>query len=154
MSASGDMLFSNLPELEPSGLNWAIWELQFWTAIRGKNLWGHFNGSLTRPLETLPKPLSIPPSISSPGADSSSVVDLAAAGPSKPPKTSALPKDTLKPVPILLLGTAGKIVAWDHNENLCRALLAQQLLNSTFIIIDKEPTVEKMWMAVKKKYTY
>ena len=39
----------NVPRLEPSGSNWAIFLLRFQEAMEANCKWGHFDGSSTRP---------------------------------------------------------------------------------------------------------
>jgi hypothetical protein len=39
----------NVPCLEPSGSNWAIFSLRFQEAMEANRKWGHFDGSSTRP---------------------------------------------------------------------------------------------------------
>ena len=39
----------NVPRLEPSGSNWAIFSLRFQEAMEANRKWGHFDGSSTRP---------------------------------------------------------------------------------------------------------
>ena len=40
----------NVLRLEPSGVNWAIFTLCFQEAMKANQKWGHFNGSITRPI--------------------------------------------------------------------------------------------------------
>jgi len=40
----------NVPRLEPSGANWAIFTLRFQEAMQANQKWGHFDGSITRPI--------------------------------------------------------------------------------------------------------
>ena len=41
---------SNVPCLEPSSVNWAIFTLCFQKAMKANQKWGHFNGSITCPI--------------------------------------------------------------------------------------------------------
>lgn len=139
-----DVLPSTVPELVESGENWAIFQLRFRTAIRGKGLWGHFDGSKVKPVSQLPSVTVSPPSISSPGATSTTSTASAT--------TTVTPSST--PIPTILLGTPGEILEWERNENIARSLLVQRLPNTTLIVVDDQPTVALMWAAVVKEYTY
>jgi len=44
-----DILPSNVPKLEPNGLNWAVFSLHFEDAVQAKGFWGHFNGTTPCP---------------------------------------------------------------------------------------------------------
>jgi hypothetical protein len=52
-----DTLPSNVPKLDVSGANWAIWSLRFFVAIDAKGKWGHFDDTRPRPLPALNTPL-------------------------------------------------------------------------------------------------
>jgi gag-polypeptide of LTR copia-type/Zinc knuckle len=45
-----DQLPSSVPKLDPSGLNWAIFSVQFRDAVEAKGFWGHFDGSEACPV--------------------------------------------------------------------------------------------------------
>ncbi len=78
MSSMSDVLPTSVPHLELSGANWAEFMMRFRTTIRGKGIWGHFDGSMPRPVLEMPS-LSggTTPSISSakPAAASPGEVD-------------------------------------------------------------------------------
>jgi len=44
-----DILPSNVPKLEPNGLNWAVFSLRFEDVVQAKGFWGHFNGTTPCP---------------------------------------------------------------------------------------------------------
>ncbi|KAF9262074.1 hypothetical protein L218DRAFT_868561, partial [Marasmius fiardii PR-910] len=44
-----DSLPTNVPTLMASGKNWAIFKLQFSSAVQGKGKWSHFDGSYLCP---------------------------------------------------------------------------------------------------------
>jgi hypothetical protein len=58
VTALSDSLPNDVPKLDPTGVNWAIFEIRFTAAIRAKRQWGHFDGSSTPP---------VPVSVTSPG---------------------------------------------------------------------------------------
>ena len=45
-----DALPSSIPKLDASGSNWAIFVFRFKDAIEAKGFWGHFNGTVSRPV--------------------------------------------------------------------------------------------------------
>ena len=47
-----DTLPGNVPKLDIKGTNWAIFLLHFWTAVKAKELWPHFDGTSIRPVGT------------------------------------------------------------------------------------------------------
>jgi len=54
-----------MPKLDVSGTNWAIYMLHFQTVVQGKELWGHFDGSILCPVLSPPVQFtSIPISVS------------------------------------------------------------------------------------------
>ncbi|KXN80860.1 hypothetical protein AN958_07109 [Leucoagaricus sp. SymC.cos] len=131
-----DVVPANVPELEQSGVNWAIFQLRFRTAIRGKGLWGHFDGSTPKPVLELPSVTVSPPSASSSGSGSRA--------------KASLDSSDASPITPILLGTTSEILEWEQHENIACSLLAQQLPNSMLIVVDSQPTVAKMWEAVVK----
>jgi len=44
-----DILPSNIPKLDATGLNWAVFSIRFEDAIQAKGFWGHFSGTTPRP---------------------------------------------------------------------------------------------------------
>lgn len=54
VNALTDTLPSNIPVLSASGSNWAIWKLCFMAAVKGKDKWGHFDGTEVKPTLTGP----------------------------------------------------------------------------------------------------
>jgi len=52
-----DILPSNVPKLDVKGINWAIFAFRFQVAVEAKELWGHMDGTATRP--TYSAPLSV-----------------------------------------------------------------------------------------------
>ncbi|KXN91618.1 hypothetical protein AN958_12673 [Leucoagaricus sp. SymC.cos] len=131
---------ANVPKLKQSGVNWVIFQLRFQTAVQGKGLWSHFDGSTPKLMLKLPSVTVSPPSASSSGSVSCA-------------KTS-LDFSDASPIAPILLGTTGEILEWEHHENIAHSLLVQQLLNLMLIVVDSQPTVAKMWEAVVKEYTY
>ena len=49
VTALSDSLPSDVPKLQPTGVNWAIFYICFSSAIQAKGKWGHFNGTVTPP---------------------------------------------------------------------------------------------------------
>ena len=47
-----DLLPGTVPQLVPSGLNWAIFSVRFHDAVEAKGYWGHFDGTV--PCPTVP----------------------------------------------------------------------------------------------------
>ena len=45
-----DPLPGSVPRLEPSGVNWAIFSMRFQEAMEANAKWGHFTGSVARPI--------------------------------------------------------------------------------------------------------
>lgn len=54
VNALTDTLPSNIPVLNISGSNWAIWKLCFKAAVKGKDKWGDFDGTEVKPTLTGP----------------------------------------------------------------------------------------------------
>ncbi|KXN81574.1 hypothetical protein AN958_04443 [Leucoagaricus sp. SymC.cos] len=143
-STVNDVMPVTVPGLEQSGANWTIFQLCFQTAVQGKGLWGHFDGSKIRPVLSLPSVTVSPLLTSSPSP--------AGSGPDSS-NTSSTPAPDSKAATVLL-GTDGEILEWDRNKSIARSLLAQRLPNSTLIVVYCQPSVAKMWAAVTKEYTY
>ena len=40
---------ANIPRLEPSSINWAIFSMCFWEAMQATRCWGYFDGTKSRP---------------------------------------------------------------------------------------------------------
>lgn len=133
--AVNDTLPPNVPALDISGSNWAMFELRFRMVVRGKGLWGHFDGTTPRPALPTPTPAPTPAPPSTPAAPTESAVQ-AALPPSPPPVT------------------IDDIELWDRNESISQALLAQRIPDSTFVVVASYPTVQQMWKAVVNEYTY
>jgi len=49
-----DILPSSVPKLLATGLNWTAFSMRFEDAIRAKGLWGHFDGSISKPTVSSP----------------------------------------------------------------------------------------------------
>ena len=47
-----DTLPGNVPKLDFKGANWVIFSLCFWTAVKAKELWLHFDGTSICPVGT------------------------------------------------------------------------------------------------------
>ena len=45
-----DSLPSTVPKLDPTGTNWAIFSIHFEEALSTRGQWGHFDGSVKRPV--------------------------------------------------------------------------------------------------------
>jgi gag-polypeptide of LTR copia-type len=54
VQAVSDSLPSDIPKLASNGVNWAIFELRFATAVRAKGRWGHFDGTAKKPASPSP----------------------------------------------------------------------------------------------------
>lgn len=145
--STSDVLPASLPHLEVSGTNWAEFVMRFRTAIRGKGIWGHFDGSVPRPVLELPKLKGPTPSISTgpkPSDDSDSPDAITLVDPrGKAPE----PKN-------FVIGSGSEIKEWERSENLARALLLQRLPTTTAFIVDEKETVYEMWQTVVAEYTY
>ena len=50
VTALTDSLLSDVPKLNPSGVNWAIFEFRFLSAVKAKGKWDHFDGSTPIPV--------------------------------------------------------------------------------------------------------
>jgi len=48
-TVSTNTLPSNVPKLDVSGKNWAIYRIRFTRAVQSKGVWGHLEGSTLRP---------------------------------------------------------------------------------------------------------
>ena len=55
-SALSDALPSSVPKLDSSGSNWAIFTFRFRDAVQAKGFWGHFDGSVPRPVPAAAAP--------------------------------------------------------------------------------------------------
>lgn len=142
-NSSNDVLPASVPKLDVSGGNWAIFSLRFQTAIQGKGLWGHFDG-------TVPCPVNSSAQTSSVAVQASGTPATAAATP--PLDTHPTPPTIpMTPVPV---GTSAEIDTWKRNEGIARALLAQRLPDSTFVVTSTCATVKLMWDAIVRDYTY
>jgi len=53
-SLSNDTLPGSIPKLDHRGKNWAIFKIRFQNAMEAKDKWGHFDGLMPRPEQTLP----------------------------------------------------------------------------------------------------
>ncbi|KAF9440028.1 hypothetical protein P691DRAFT_688966 [Macrolepiota fuliginosa MF-IS2] len=94
-------------------------------AMQGKLLWGHFDGTSICPVLTiLTHPSSTPPSVSSPGTQTSRAT------------------------------TAATSATWDHSESLAQSLLMSCLPTSTAFIVNELSTAHEMWEAITNEYTY
>ncbi|XP_006460633.1 hypothetical protein AGABI2DRAFT_74352, partial [Agaricus bisporus var. bisporus H97] len=72
--AVNDTLPPNVPALDISGSNWAMFELRFRMVVRGKGLWGHFDGTTPRPALPTPTPAPTPAPPSTPAAPTESAL--------------------------------------------------------------------------------
>lgn len=156
MSSMSDVLPTSVPHLELSGANWAEFVMRFWTAIRGKGIWGHFDGSMPCPvLEMLSLSGGTTPSISSvkPAAASTKGVnneEITLIG--RPSLKGKAPNTQFRNT--VYTTNASKVREWERNENLSRALLVQRLPTTMAFIVDEMDTVKEMWEAVMKDFTY
>ena len=50
VTAVVDNLSPDVPRLDPTGSNWAIFVERFHSAVEAKNKWGHFDGSSQIPI--------------------------------------------------------------------------------------------------------
>lgn len=53
-AALSDALPSTVPKLDASGSNWAIFVFRFEDAVEAKGFWGHFDGTVSRPIAVNP----------------------------------------------------------------------------------------------------
>lgn len=104
---------------------------------RKGTLGGHFNSSCPYPKQS---PLGSLPSPTIPAA-----VDPKDAGAS--PKTPPPPISAITVTPEM-------IETWKQNESLARSLLTQRIPDSTLIVVSAYSTVQEMWNAIVKDYTY
>ena len=126
-----DTLPSNIPKLDASGINWAIFAVHFQDAVEAKGFWGHFDGTKTRPVAVAPaaKPIAVPIE----GEDAPAhVVD-------EPALTAEA------------LALAQK--QWDKDELSAKSLLTQKIPDSTLMRVHTKKTVRECWEAIVTKYT-
>ncbi|KAF8546916.1 hypothetical protein OG21DRAFT_1378084, partial [Imleria badia] len=45
---------SNVPKLNVKGTNWVIFAFRFQTAVKAKDMWGHFDGPVAKPMFASP----------------------------------------------------------------------------------------------------
>ena len=53
-AALSDSLSSSVPKLDASGSNWAIFVFRFEDAVEAKGFWGHFDGTVSKPVAANP----------------------------------------------------------------------------------------------------
>ena len=53
-AALSDALPLTVPKLDPSGSDWAIFVFRFEDAVEAKGFWGHFDGTVSKPMATNP----------------------------------------------------------------------------------------------------
>lgn len=49
-TALTDTFLLTVPKLDPSGANWAVFEVRFKDAVDAKGFWGHFDRSISCPV--------------------------------------------------------------------------------------------------------
>jgi len=127
-NTANDVLPTSVPKLDVSGMNWAIFSLQFKIVVQEKGLWGHFDGSMSCPV--LSSPVQLPPA-------------------------QPLPS-TLQVVPAIAASVATQeaIDIWNQNKSIACSLLAQCLSDSTFVVVSSYTSVKLMWDAIIKEYSY
>ncbi|KAF9440956.1 hypothetical protein P691DRAFT_766959 [Macrolepiota fuliginosa MF-IS2] len=151
-----DSLSPSVPQLELSGANWAEFAMRFRNAMRGKFLWGHFNGTDIRPVCSIPSSTDTDSSASSSGTATPTSISsaLSTTAAARTPAPSSRTSANSPHTPSYILGTDGEILDWDHYESLARSLLMTRLPTSTAFIVDELSSVQDMWSAVVSKYTY
>ena len=122
---STNTLPSNVPKLEVSGKNWAIYRIRFTRAVQSKGVWGHLDGSAPCPTP----PVTTPP-----------VAVTQTTGGTQQPAV------TITPDP-------AELVAWRKDEALALDLLTQRIPDSTVIRTSSQPTAAAMWAEIVREYT-
>ena len=104
-----DSLPSSIPKLDATGLNWAIFSVQFHDAVEAKGFWGHFDGSERCPV------------------------------PSPAPAVETAPSEgaAVTPTPAVVVSTEDLAAQrqWDKNERSAKSLLTQKIPDSTLMQI-------------------
>jgi len=118
-----DTLFSSVPKLDASGLNWAVFLLHFQDAVEAKGYWGHFDGISECPAATKPEDLPAT-TADAPAPAAPSAEDLAAA-----------------------------INQWNKNKPSVKSLLTQKIPNSALMHIQNKKSVKKCWDTITSEYT-
>lgn len=135
-NGSNDVLPSSVPKLDVSGANWAIFALRFQTVIQGKGLWGHFDGSVLR-------------LVLNPPTQTSSTSSTSTTSPASPKSTAPATQAAQTPTV-----TQEMVDVWIQNESIARSLLAQRLPDSTLVVVNSQTSVNAMWEAIVRSYTY
>jgi len=136
-STVNDILPTLVPELDVSGANWTIFSLCLQMVIQGKGLWGHFDGTSVCPVLTA---MQATPTTTA----STTVISTI---------TSSTQTSQPSPAPSLI-GTQDEINTWKRNRSIAYSLLGQQLPDATLVLMPPTSTVEAMWKAIVKEYTY
>jgi len=118
-------LLSNVPKLDVTGKNWAIYQIWFTQAVQSKGVWGHLDG-------TTPCPTGTPAVV--------------------PPTTEGTDGEGGQPPAAPVIDTA-LLVTWQKDEALALDLLTQQIPNSTVIRTASQSTAAAMWTEIVHEYT-
>ena len=140
-TVSTNSLPSNVPKLDVSGTNFAIFKVRFTRAVKSKGVWGHLDGSTPRPTPAVatgaaPAPVAVaaqPP---------------AAAAAGQQPAPAAAPAATATATP----GDSDE-EKWDKNEAIALDLLTQRIPDSTVIRTSRLNTAAEMWTEIVREYT-
>ncbi|CAA7269926.1 unnamed protein product [Cyclocybe aegerita] len=134
-----DTLPSSVPKLDASGLNWAIFAVQFQDAVEAKGFWGHFIGTDPRPV-----PVATPTPAPTPATVTAGAVTVAVVG-AAPPTIGATATPTVAEI--------AAMEKWDKDERAAKSLLTQRIPDSTWMCIHLKKTVFERWSTIVSKYT-
>lgn len=145
---SHDSLPNSIPRLDLGGENWAIFRFRFEDAVRAKRLWGHFDGTSTRPVSPQ-APAAAAPAAAAP-----------ALGPQDWPEgqapaggNAAAPQAPDPAVVAAQAAIATEQYQFDDREAVAHYLLSQRLPDSTLIRVRHHTTVADRWAAVVGEFT-
>lgn len=145
---SHDSLPNSIPRLDLGGENWAIFRFRFEDAVRAKRLWGHFDGTSTRPVSPQ-APVAAAPAAAAPalGPQDWPGGQAPAGGDAAAPQA---------PDPTFMAAQAAvatKQYQFDDREAVAHYLLSQRLPDSTLIRVRHHATVADQWAAVVGEFT-
>ncbi|PPQ83632.1 hypothetical protein CVT26_000950 [Gymnopilus dilepis] len=145
-----DSLPTSVPKLDASGVNWVIFSVRFQDAVEAKGFWGHFDGSVPRPVDPSATATATP----APTTSSSTTTSSAPTGTQTPPtatQTAAPPP--AKPVTMTAEELAAAQAQWDKDERSAKSLLTQRIPDSTLMRIHSKPSVKERWEEIVKEFT-
>ena len=115
---------SNVPKLDVSGKNWAIYRIRFTRAVQSKGVWGHLDGTARRPgTSTVTPPTD-----------------------EEAEEQQQQPQVTVPPDP-------AELATWQKDESLALDLLTQRIPDSTVIRTSNQLSAAAMWTEIVREYT-